>query len=108
MTAPPGRPWHRIGRGDRSRRRRAGRDPGVTLLATTGHLLDLREVRDGGPAAEVLVDDLLWRIGLDDWQRRRPRWWQRRRRVAWLVEALVWAEEQHRLQARSTYFGSSH
>jgi hypothetical protein len=55
---------------------------GYLRLASVGQCLPVVEFDRPGVAV-VVVEDLCWRIALEGWKARRPRWWRRRARAAW-------------------------
>jgi hypothetical protein len=55
---------------------------GHLCVASVDHCVPIVEF-DRPEVAAVVVEDLCWRIALEDWQARRPPWWHRRARAAW-------------------------
>ena len=68
----------------------------LTLVsANTG--VPLRLAAESPTLLTAAVEDLCWRLALEDLEKRRPRWWQRRARAAWRDELARMEAERCRI-----------
>ena len=85
---------------------RSGRQGSASLfLATTGCLVTVDELLGNGHLAEIVAEDVAWRISLVQWQVRRPHRWQARRRHAWLLEYEELCHERERIVHIARFYG---
>lgn len=89
----------------RPRVRRAPVPTGELFLSSTGCFVGVEEALADGCLASAVIDDLLWRIALEQWHSRRPesRWWSSRRR--WLQEYDELCAERTRITAVARFYG---
>lgn len=69
---------------------------GHLRLASVGHCIPVVEFDRPGMGV-VVVEDLCWRIALEGWKGRRPRWWRRRARAAWRGDGETVQAERDRV-----------
>ena len=85
---------------------RSGRQGSASLfLATTGCLVTVDELLDNAHLAEIVAEDVAWRIAVVQWQSRRPHRWQARRRQAWLLEYDELTRERERIVHIARFYG---
>ncbi|MDQ2757589.1 MAG: hypothetical protein M3Y71_13680 [Actinomycetota bacterium] len=76
------------------------------FLSSTGCFVDVEEALSDACLAATVVDDLLWRIALEEWHARQPdsRWSSPRRR--WLQEYDDLCLERARITAVARFYGA--
>ena len=98
MSAPIPPMWSAMSR-LRVHRRPKPEDPktwNLTLVsANTG--VPLRLVAESPTLLAAAVEDLCWRLAVEDLQARRPRWWRRRALAAWRDERARVEAERRRI-----------
>jgi hypothetical protein len=71
-----------------ARRRNAGRPTftGWVRVESSGWYIQISDFLDDSTAGDLLGEDAAWYFAVADWRRRKPPFWRRLQRTAWLVE----------------------
>jgi hypothetical protein len=84
----------------------SGRQGSASLfLATTGCLVTVDELLDNAHLAQIVAEDVAWRIALVQWHARRPHHWQVHRRQVWLAEYDELSRERERIVHIARFYG---
>lgn len=87
-------------------RARAVTPSGDLFLSSTGCFVGVDEALADACLSATVVDDLLWRIAVEEWHARRPegRWARGQRR--WLAEYDALCAERARITAVAQFYGA--
>jgi hypothetical protein len=84
----------------------SGRQGSASLfLATTGCLVTVDELLDNAHLAQIVAEDVAWRIALVQWESRRPHRWRVRRQQEWMTEYGELCRERERIVHIARFYG---
>ena len=102
-------PWSATAAGRKDRvmnQSQSGRQGSASLfLATTGCLVTVDELLDNAHLAQIVAEDVAWRIALVQWESRRPHRWQVRRQQEWMTEYGELCRERERIVHIARFYG---